>query len=289
MGRLWVVLGVAGAFFFGQLSPASALAPSITWDDEGFASVSAGPLTFDMELVEFSSPKEIRKRQEVDVDIEVSSDASSLVCDTNLAAIPLFNGTPIAAGVQLTSSSDYESTTVSFPVSKKGTYAVRIEGSLIQSNSYCYSENYLVPFSTTIDLFTIDEDLPGPASKKKVQISSTGPHTLVANTYRKSSSIRITYYIKDKEKRKDLVHSMCMEDVYDCWFEDLPLKKSKSVKKTSTGWTKTWDFWWERSSPSQCSSYYWQQPDVSAILVVKNRDGVTVGRKKHRVKLTCRL
>lgn len=280
------VVGVAASLLGVAAVPAHAAVPAISWGGDGYAEVTVGPLTFDFEMVEFSAPDEITRRQNVDIEVGVSGDAT--VCSSSLSAIPLLDAAPLVAGVPLPSADDYDYADVSFPVAARGSYQLRIEGTVSQGSSCYFGTPAVVPFSTTIDLFFIDKDLPGPASTTKVTIASSGPNTLVANTYRKSSSIPIRFTVRDPEKRKDLLYSMCMGDTYDCWFEDSPLKPSSSVKRTSTGWVKDWGFWWERASPSSCLSYYWQQPDVSVIMVVSNRDGRVIGRKKHSVKLTCR-
>lgn len=277
-------VGVAASLM--AAGSAQAAVPSLSWGGEGYAEVTVGPLTFDFELLDFSGPDEITRRQSVDIEVGVSGDTT--VCSSSLAAIPLLDAVPLVAGVALPSTDDFDYATVSIPVAARGTYQLRIEGTVSQGSSCYFGTPAVVPFSTTIDLFSIDKDLPGPASTAKVTISSSGPNTLVASTYRKSSPIPIRFTVRDPQKRKDLLYSMCMGDTYDCWFEDAAVKPSSTITRTSTGWVKDWGFWWERASPSSCLSYYWQQPDVSVIMVVSNRDGRVIGRKKHSVRLTCR-
>lgn len=283
-----VAIALVSAAMLGGtvVAPAQAAVPDLRWDSDGMAEVSAPPFTFGFELTDYSDPSEIDERTTVRV--ELSAEVDGLPCAATVKATPLQDGVPVGEPAYL-DATDYDYVSLAFPVVTAGTYSVQIDASVENGSPVCLPGSTVVtPYATTIDLFTIPEDLPGPASTRRVTITSSGSHTLVANTWSRSPSIRITFTIKDPEKRTDLLHSICMQDTYDCWFEDAALKPKPWTKKTATGWTRTWDFWWERSSPADCVDYYWNQPDVSVILVVSNRDGKVIGRKKHVVKLTCR-
>jgi hypothetical protein len=277
-----------GASFLGA-APASAAAPSLKWDEDGEAAVEAPPFVFDFVLENVNKPAEIRKDQVVRLGVSVAPNAS--VCESTLLGTPTFNGAPIASAIVLISgeSDDYDDdVTVRFPVRSRGTYGLNIEGSFNLGGPSCWRGiGAAEPYAASIELFSLAKDPPKPESTKKVTITSSGPRTLVANTRSRSRSIRITFTVKDPDKR-NLLHSICMKDTYDCWFDDDPMVQRSYMRKTSTGWIRTWDFYWERTSPSTCFSYYWNQPDVSVILVVSNAEGKVVGRKKHTVKLTCR-
>lgn len=269
--------------------PAHAALPSVKWDEDGMAWVEAPPFEFEFELENVTNPSQIRRGQVVRLSIGVVGDAD--LCETVLIARPTLNGEPNGDPVALVSDEwDFdEYVTVRFPVNTRGTYAVTIEGALSRPNPNCFSApGASEPYSASIEMFTLAEDPPAPQSTKKLVITSSGPRTLVANTRGRAPSIRITYTIKDSEKRAGLLHSICMRDTDDCWFEDAKMTKKSYMRKTSTGWVRTWDYYWERVSPSTCVSYYWNQPDVSVLLVVSNADGKVIGRKKHTVKLTCR-
>lgn len=285
-----VMAGLLSVGLLGGIlvAPAHAAAPAIAWDSDGMAEIAAPPFTFTLELADYSSPKEIDREGDVRVDLSAALDIDA--CSATVRATPLKDGVPVGEPAYLDATDSYDYVSVWFPVDSPGTYALQIDASYETSPSFLCSAGTVTstPYATTFDLFRIDRELPGPPSSRKVTITSSGSHTLVANTWSRSPSIRITFTIKDPEKRTDLLHSICMQDTYDCWFEDVALKPKPWTKKTSTGWTRTWDFWWERSSPAQCLGYYWNQPDVSVILVVSNRDGKVLGRKKHVVKLTCR-
>lgn len=269
-------------------SPAHAARPAIVWDSDGMAEIEAPPFTFSLELADYASPKEIDRIGPVRVDVsaEIAIDA----CSATLRFTPLVDGIAAGEPAYLDAVDAYAGVAVWFPVESPGTYSLQVEGSYETSTSFlCRSGSTTsTPYATVIELFRIDSPLPEPPSTRPVTIASSGPHTLVANTWSRSGSIRITFTVKDPERRTDLVHSICLQDTYDCWFEDAALKPKSYIRRTSTGWVRTWDFWWERSSPSDCLDYYWNQPDVSVILVVSNRDGKVLGRKKHSVKLTCR-
>lgn len=270
----------------GLVAPAAAATPTVRWDSDGMAEVSAPPFTFGFELVDYTDPAEIDQRAIVRV--ELSAEVDGLPCAATVKATPLQDGIPVGEP-SFIDATDYDYVSLPFPVSTAGTYSVQIEASVETGSPSCLPGSTVVtPYATTIDLFTIPADLPGPASARRVTITSSGSHTLVANTWGRSAPIRITFSIRDPEKRTDLLHSICMQDTSDCWFDDAALKPKPWAKKTATGWIRTWDFWWERSSPAECLDYYWNQPDVSVILVVSNRDGKVIGRKKHVVKLTCR-
>jgi hypothetical protein len=268
-------------------APADATAPGIRWDSDGTAEIVAPPFTFGLELTDYSSPAEITQRQVVRVDLSAETDVDA--CTATIRATPTLDGVPIGEPAYLDAVDSYDYVTLRFPVDAPGSYALQIEGSVETGSYLCLSgPTTSTPYSTSIELFRLDSALPGPASTRRVTITSSGPHTLVANTWSKSQPIRITYTIKDPERRNDLLHSICMQDTSDCWFEDARIVKRSYIRKTATGWVRTWDFWWERSSPSDCLAYYWDQPDVSVILIVSNRDGKELGRKRHTVKLTCR-
>jgi len=282
-------LAFAVALSIASAPLAQAAAPSLRWDD-GEAEVEAPPFEFEFTLENFNKPSEIRRGQTVRLSIGVSYGFE--VCGATLLGTPTLDGNPLGSAVVLIASDsddDYDDTTVRFPVQTKGTYALSISGAFSQANPTCFrSPGASQPYEATIELFTLSKDPPDPASTKKVSITSSGPRTLVANTRGRSPAIRVTFDIKDPEKRKELLHSICMRDTSDCWFEDSPLKPRSYMRKTANGWVRTWDFYWERTSPSSCFSYAWNQPDVSVIMVVSNADGKVVGRKKHTVKLTCR-
>lgn len=252
------------------------------------AEIVAPPFTFSLELSDYSSPREIVQRGIVRVDLGAT--VAEEACSATIMATPTLDGVAIGTPVSLDAVDAFDAVTLRVPVDMAGSYGLQIDGSVQSGSASCLgSQTTSTPYATSFELFRIDADLPGPASTHRVAITSSGPHTLVANTWGKSGSIRITFDIRDPEKRTDLVHSICMEDVYDCWFEDAAIRPKSYIRRTSSGWIRTWDFWWERTSPSDCVSYYWNQPDVSVILVVSNRDGKTLGRKKHTVKLTCRM
>ena len=272
---------------FVAVNPAHAVVPTVKWDDGGMAEVVAPPLTWELELTEFSNPREITQRQIVEVDVSLVDEIEA--CSAELVMIPQRDGVPIGDPVAIDAGEYYAYESVYVPVNVAGTYQIAITGNIVTANPYCFIGSPLsTPYAITIDLFTIEQDIPGPAGREKVQVSSSGVHTLTANTQSKSRSIRITFDVRDPEKRSNLLYRICVKDSYDCWFEDAPLRKRSNIKKTSEGWRVTWDFYWERSSPSDCLSYYWRQPDVGVVLVVSNRDGRQVGRKKHGVRLTCR-
>jgi len=270
---------------------AQAAAPALKWD-EGEAEVDAPPFEFGFTLGSFDKPAEIRRGQTVRLGVGVYFEDN--VCAATLLATPTLDGNPLSTAVVLIdgeSDDDLydDDVTVRFPVRSKGTYALSIQGVFTRGNPTCFrSPGPSQPYEATIELFTLTKDPPEPASTKKVAITSSGPRTLVANTRGRSPAIRVTFDIKDPEKRKELLHSICMRDTSDCWFEDAPLKPKSYMRKTANGWVRTWDFYWERTSPSTCFSYAWNQPDVSVIMVVSNADGKVIGRKKHTVKLTCR-
>lgn len=278
-------VGLLGGLF---AAPARAAAPGIVWDSDGMAEVAAPPFTFSLELADYSSPKEIDRESEVRVDLSAELDIE--VCSATVRATPLKDGIPVGEPAYLDATDSFDYVSVWFPVDSPGSYALQIDASYETSPSFLCSAGTLTstPYATTFELFRIEKAFPPPPSTRKVAITSAGSHTLVANTWSRSAPIRITFTIRDPEKRTDLLHSICMQDTYDCWFDDAALKPKPWTKKTATGWTRTWDFWWERSSPAECVDYYWNQPDVSVILVVSNRDGKVLGRKKHVVKLTCR-
>lgn len=280
---------VAAAALVGGLltQPASAAVQGVKWDSDGTAEIIAPPFTFGLELTDYSSPAEITREQVVRVDLSVETNVDA--CSATIKATPTRDGLPIGEPAFLDALDSYDYVTLRFPVDAAGSYALQIEGSIETGEYLCQPSSITsTPYSTSIELFTMASALPGPASTRRVTITSSGPHTLIANTWGKSQPIRITFSIKDPERRNDLVHSICMQDTSDCWFEDARIVKRSYIRKTPTGWVRTWDFWWERSSPSDCLAYYWDQPDVSVILVVSNRDGKELGRKRHTVKLTCR-
>lgn len=286
-------IGSAGLMALALFSApiAQAAAPAVKWDD-GEAAVEAPPFEFDFTMWNVDKPSEIRRGQTARLGVEVSFGLD--VCEATLLGTPTLDGNPLGTAVVLVDGDsdyglDYDDVTVRFPVRTKGTYALSISGAFSQANPTCFrSPGPSQPYEATIELFTLAKDPPDPASTKKVSITSSGPRTLVANTRGRSPAIRIIFEIKDPEKRKELLHSICMRDTSDCWFEDSPLKPRSYMRKTANGWVRTWDFYWERTSPSTCFSYAWNQPDVSVIMVVSNADGKVVGRKKHTVKLTCR-
>ena len=283
------VIGLAGVLFLGLfIPPAQATKQGIRWDSEGIAEISAPPFLFGFELADYSSPSEIDREGTVRVDLSAELDID--VCSATVKATPLRDGIPVGEPAYLDATESFEYVAVWFPViATPANYSLQIDASYETAPSaLCFSGTRVsTPFTTTIDLFGIDKPLPGPPSTRAVTVTSSGPNTLVASTSGKSRSIRITFTVKDPERRTDLFQSMCMGDAYDCWYEDATLKKSSSIRRTSTGWVKTWDFWWERASPSSCFSYYWNQPDVSVIFLISNSDGKVLGRKKHTVKLTC--
>lgn len=284
---------VACSFLFflavATVPPAHAAVGALKWDENGEAEVEAPPFVFSFLFENINKPSEIRQDQVVRLGVSVEPNAS--VCEATLLGTPTLDGSPVgSAMVLIDGENDYfdDEVTVRFPVRSPGVYGIRIEGSFNGGGPSCWSGmGATEPYATSIGLFTLTKAPPKPESTKKVTITSTGPRTLVANTRAKSPSIRITFTVRDPDKRK-LLHSICMEDTYDCWFEDSSMVPRSYMKKTATGWIRTWDFYWERTSPSSCLSYYWNQPDVSVILVVSNADGKVVGRKKHTVKLTCR-
>jgi hypothetical protein len=286
--RALTVAGAAAVLGSVLTAPAQASSPGIRWDTDGMAEITAPPFTFSLELTDFSSPQEITRRQVIRVDLSATTDVDA--CAATIRATPTLHGVAIGEPAYVDAVDSYDAVTLRFPVEGAGSYSLQIDGSIETGSAYCLSgPTASTPYATTIELFRIDKALPGPASTRPVSIASSGAHTLVANTWSRTGSIRVTFAIRDPEHRGDLLHSICMEDTYDCWFEDAPLESRAAIHRTSAGWLRTWDFWWERASPSDCVSYYWDQPDVSVILVVTNRDGKTVGRKKHTVKLTCRL
>jgi hypothetical protein len=267
---------------------AHALQPNVRWD-YGSAEIEAPPFLVSLDLPDYSKPSQFRRGAVVRVDVEVETESD--VCEWNLVITPTLNDNPIGAPIVLVGegSYDFDDGTVRLSVNSAGTYALRLEGAVRTPTPLCREGSSVVtPYLTSIELFTFDQAPPNPASTAKVAITSSGPHTLVANTRSRSRQIGLTFRITDPQKRKDLFYSICMRDTSDCWIEDAKLVPGAATKRTSTGWIRTWGFWWERSSPSSCASYYWRQPDVSVILVVSNADGKVVGRKKHGVKLTCR-
>jgi len=286
---LSVVIGLIVAASWLGVPAASAAAPSLKWDEDGEAIVDAPPFIFEFMLENVNKPSEIRKDQVVRLGVTVDSELN--VCEATLLGTPTLNGEPISSAIVLVQGEMYDfddDVTVRFPVRSRGTYGLNIEGSFNAGNPSCWrGVGAAEAYAASIELFTLVKDPPKPESTKKVTITSTGPHTLVASTRSRSRSIRITFTVKDPDKR-NLLHSICMKDTYDCWIDDDPMVQRSYMKKTPTGWIRTWDFYWERSSPSSCLSYYWNQPDVSVILVVSNAEGKVVGRKKHSVKLTCR-
>lgn len=272
-----------------NVPPVHASQDGVRWDSDGMATVSAPPFTFNLELSDFTSPADITKRQIVDVAVSAEVDVDA--CQAPVKFTPTLDGQPIGPSEYLDAVDSYgDYVSVRVPVAAAGTYGVQIEASVETGSPYCsLGATTTNPYSASIDLFTLPAPLPGPASTRAVSITSSGVHTLAANTWSRSRPIRITFTIKDPERRGDLLHSICMQDTSDCWFEDAQLKPQSYIHRTASGWVRTWDFWWERASPSECVSYYWDQPDVSVILIVSNRDGRVLGRKKHSVKLTCRL
>ncbi len=286
--RSCVFVSCVSLVFGLYLPSAQATLQSIRWDSEGFAEISAPPFTFSFELPDYSNPSEIDREGTVRVDLSAEIDVE--VCAATIKATPLRDGIPVGDSAFLDATETFEFVAVWFPViSTPAKYEILIDASYeTTSSTLCFSGMRVsTPFTTTIGLFEINKPLPGPPSTRPVTVTSSGPHTLVANTRGKSRPIPIIFTVKDPEKRSDLFQSICMGDVYDCWFEDSILKASSSTQRTATGWTRTWGFWWERASPSSCVNYYWNQPDVSVILLISNSDGKILGRKKHVVKLTC--
>lgn len=285
-----LLLGCFAALLAWQLAVlgtyAHAAQPRVIWDDVGAAEVSAPPFAFSLELSDFTSPREITYRQ--DVDLEFSAEVPFAACSATVRATPTLNGTVIGEPAYVDAAGFGDTVVLRFPVASAGTYALAIEASVETSEGPCSFGVVSTPFATTIELFKMEQGLPGPASREKVAIASSGPHTLVARTGSRSATIPIRFTITDQQKRRDLLHSICLQDTSDCWIEDEPLSGSSWARRTPTGWTRDWGFWWERTSPSDCLSYYWSQPDVSVIIVISNRDGKRVGIKRHAVKLTCR-
>jgi len=268
-------------------SPAAVAQTSVKWDSGGFAEIDSAPFTWGLELVDYDSPKEITKQQYVEVEVSVKT--ASEPCMADLVVIPFRNGVPVGDSEVIDASDSYNVVSVLMPVNAAGTYQLQITGSVTTGNPFCFTgDQVTVPYLALIDLFTLAKNLPGPASKSKVVISSSGPNTLVANTRAKSSPIAIRFTVTDNKKRRDLLYSICMTDIWDCWIEDAKLAKKSNIRKTANGWIVDWGFWWERTSPSSCLTYRWQQPDVSVILSISNPDGKVIGRKKQSVKLTCR-
>jgi len=286
----WFSPIVVGLFLAsGVSSPAQAASPYLKWDDEAMATVSAPPFEFEFELQNVDKPSNIRRDRVVRVAIGVYGNES--LCGWQLSATPTLNDEAIGTPVALPSTDDFltDEAIVRILVNDRGSYAVRIVGEFTSGNPSCFaSQSAVTPYETSIELFNLAKPPPPPPTSTKVKITSSGPSVLVANTRAKSRPIRITFKIQDPEKRKDLLHSICMRNTYDCWFEDGALVPKPWAKRTSQGWTRTWDFWWEKSSRSACLAYSWRQPDVSVLLVVSNADGKVIGRMKHRVKLTCR-
>jgi hypothetical protein len=285
-----MVAGIAVVLAMALLPFGSAhgVQPSVRWD-VGFAEVDAPPFLISLDLTDYSKPSQIRRGKVVRVDVEVETESD--VCEWNLMVTPTLNDVPIGSPIVLVGQGSYDGDegTVRFTVESKGTYALRLEGAIRTPTPACREGLSVVnPYLTTIELFTFDQPPPMPASTAKVTITSSGPNTLVASTRSRSGQIGLTFTIKDPQQRKDLLYSICMRDTSDCWIEDAALIPGASTKRTPTAWTRTWGFWWERSSPSSCVSYYWNQPDVSVLMVVSNADGKVIGRKKHSVKLTCR-
>jgi hypothetical protein len=288
--RVFAIACASLIFLAGvSASPVHATVGALKWDEDGEAEVEAPPFVFSFSFENINKPSEIRQDQVVRLGVSVTPNSS--VCEATLLVTPTLDGSPSGSAMVLIDGDyDYfdDEVTVRFPVRSRGAYGINIEGSFNGGGPSCWSEiGAPEPYAASIELFTLTKAPPKPESTKKVSITSTGPRTLVANTRGRSPSIRITFTVKDPDKRK-LLHSICMKDTYDCWFEDSAMAPRSFMRKTPTGWIRTWDFYWERASPSSCLSYYWNQPDVSVILVVSNADGKVVGRKKHTVKLTCR-
>lgn len=271
-------------------APAEAVRPAVIWDSTGSAEIEAPPFILEFEFADYTKPSQIRTGALVHLDVYAEIDDSE-VCGWQLTVTALHDGEPVGTPVNL-SGEDYfddDDGTLRIPVERKGTYTAQVEGFVFVKTPGCYEGGSTRRvYQTSIELFDLKQNPEPAASKAKVIISSSGSHTLYASTRGRSSSIRIIYTITDKENREKLNYSICMDDEWDCWFEDSQLKPSSSVRKTSTGWIKTWDYYWERVSPSTCFSYYWNEPTVSVLLIVSNADGKNIGRKKHYVRLTCR-
>lgn len=295
MRRVLIALGVAGAFFFGQLSPTHALAPHIKWDRNGEADIPVGPLNLQMFLYDYNSPSQIKTQQTVRVNVEIDDMEPGCLWEDSALLQPLLNGELIGDVVEMDTSFNAEAV-VRIPVNAKGEYSLRF-GAVYTTRppgdspyASCRAGSEPLTLLTDIPLFQIDTKLDPPASTKKAKISSSGPNWLVSNTRSRSRAIPITWQIKDKEKRKYLYYSICQRDsTFDCWVDKAPVEKSASMKKTKSGWQKTWLYWFEREKPSECIDSYLNEPDVSVTLRLYNAELKFIGKKKHKVRLTCRL
>lgn len=279
----------AAALAFGiSISGASAAAPGVRWDSDGMSEVEAPPFLFSLELTDYTSPAQIDR--EVDVRVDFSAEVTIDVCSATVKAMPLRDGLPVGEPAYIDAEESWDYVAVWVPViDATASYALQIEASYETSTSYLCSPDSTTstPYAATIDLFQITAPLPGPPSTTPVTITSSGPNTLVANPYRKSRPIQITFTVKDPERRTDLLESICMKDLSDCWIEDEKVKNKSWSKRNSAGWVRQWGFWWERAGILDCYSYAAARPNVSVIYAVSNSDGKILGKKKHPVRLTC--
>lgn len=286
--RLGAVTVAAALALSISIPAASAAAPSLRWDSDGMAEVEAPPFLFSLELTDYTSPTEIDR--EGDVRVDISAEVTIDVCSATVKATPLRDGLPVGEPAYIDAEESWDYVAVWVPVvDATASYALQIEASYETSTSYFCSPSSITstPYATTIDLFQITAPLPGPPSTTPVTITSSGPNTLVANPYRKSRPIQITFTVKDPERRTDLLESICMKDLSDCWIEDEKVKDKSWSKRNSTGWVRQWGFWWERAGILDCYSYAATRPNVSVIYAVSNSDGKILGKAKHPVRLTC--
>ena len=278
------------------LAPKAATASTtqVEWDKRGEALVAVGPLKLEMFLYDYDSPTQIVTKQTVRINLELKDFEPGCLAEDEALIQPLLNGEPLGELQRMSSS--YGEKVMQIPVMTKGEYGMRF-GAVYTTrppddSEYddCRAGSEPQALLKDFSLFTISKKLDPPASTKKAKISSSGPNWLVSNTRSRSRAIPITWQIKDKEKRKYLYYSICQRDsTYDCWVDKAPVEKTKSMKKISSGWQKTWLYWFERETPGDCIDSYLKEPDVSVTFRLFNAEMQSIGKKKHKVRLTCRM
>lgn len=296
-----VISGPMSSAAAGEPATAQVLSPALAWDSSG-ALATVGPLDFDLTMDSYSSISQIAFQQPVRLHVEVTNNGEEDVCGGDLQLSVEHQG-EVLAGPKWESIDDDEMTTMTFTVPGPGTYNLVATGAY-QTNDDAYDCTVSTEFKTSIPMFTLKKSGPGPVSTEPVKISSSGGHVIVAHPYYRSADLRITYRITDPAKRSDLLYTICywdeewesgmsrgddIHDIYeeDCFFKASRLKAGGSLYKTSTGWTKTWDQWWQPRTYSQCRSLAFNKPKYSTQLVIANKEGTVIATKRHVYRVTC--
>jgi len=284
---------------------ANAVQPSAKWDEARYTHTE-GPFRVDFALDGYAKPSQIAFGEQVTLGVDTWKRSGEEACTAEFTATVLRDGVPITAPKRV-AVDQFDFTNVPFPAEGPGRYTMTIQGT--RTSDDVFDDNWCetpIPYSTTAQLFTLKKSGAGKSDKTRVKVKSSGGRWITASTRGKSPTLPISFTVKSKKSQDDLLYTICLHDgeyefhgvgtnlydenyTSDCYFKLSKMRPTSTLTKTASGWQKKWGLWWERTKPSTCISYYLNEPKAHVMMYVTSTDGQILGRKKHSVKISCRV